>query len=326
MSGTGTFTWKDGRRYVGNYMNDKKDGHGVFTWPDGREYDGEWKDGKQHGTGVFKTAKGDLRCGEWKDGVRIRWISEAYRDDTMQQLLCCCASTEANSASVDCLEQQPAVPPPEGGVVDPISQISLSPSPEDEVQPTKAATISTGAPVKDAGAGQFTISIKKGDDACLGLDVDNTDGPSLLVDAVQEGLVKDWNAAHPECEVRPRDRIVDVNGVAGDANIIIEELSVSPSLSITIRRPVEYSVSITKPTENQFLGLELSYCAGGATLLVMQVNEGLVRSWNDAHPDLVVVKGDRVVEVNGLAGNSRELFDALVKHEVVQIKCMRALT
>merc|ERR1712113_852634 len=81
MSGTGTFTWKDGRRYVGNYINDKKDGHGVFTWPDGREYDGEWKDGKQHGTGVFKTAKGDLRCGEWKDGVRIRWISEAYRDD-----------------------------------------------------------------------------------------------------------------------------------------------------------------------------------------------------------------------------------------------------
>merc|ERR1740115_515840 len=79
--GSGTFAWKDGRRYVGNYMNDKKDGNGTFTWPDGREYDGEWKDGKQHGTGVFKTAKGDLRSGEWKDGVRIRWISEAYRDD-----------------------------------------------------------------------------------------------------------------------------------------------------------------------------------------------------------------------------------------------------
>ncbi|CAJ1328922.1 unnamed protein product [Effrenium voratum] len=84
MSGTGTFTWRDGRRYVGNYLNDKKDGHGVFTWPDGREYVGDWKDGKQHGIGVFKTAKGDFRRGEWKDGTRIRWISEAYREDGKQ--------------------------------------------------------------------------------------------------------------------------------------------------------------------------------------------------------------------------------------------------
>ena len=53
----------------------------VFRWPDGREYRGDWKDGKQHDEGVFKTAKGDLRRGEWKDGVRIRWISEAYRED-----------------------------------------------------------------------------------------------------------------------------------------------------------------------------------------------------------------------------------------------------
>lgn len=81
MSGQGTFTWKDGRIYVGRYNNDKKEGKGVFTWPDGREYDGEWKDGKQHGIGVFKTAKADFRCGEWKDGLRIRWISEAYRED-----------------------------------------------------------------------------------------------------------------------------------------------------------------------------------------------------------------------------------------------------
>ncbi|CAE7666528.1 PIP5K4 [Symbiodinium pilosum] len=84
MSGQGTFTWRDGRKYIGSYMHDRKDGHGVFTWPDGREYVGDWKDGKQHGIGVFKTAKGDYRRGEWKDGSRIRWISEAYREDGQQ--------------------------------------------------------------------------------------------------------------------------------------------------------------------------------------------------------------------------------------------------
>lgn len=40
MHGSGEFTWKDGRKYVGEYIDDKKEGHGVFTWPDGRKYDG----------------------------------------------------------------------------------------------------------------------------------------------------------------------------------------------------------------------------------------------------------------------------------------------
>ena len=41
--------WKDGRRYDGEYVNDKKEGFGTFTWPDGRMYQGEWTNGKQHG-------------------------------------------------------------------------------------------------------------------------------------------------------------------------------------------------------------------------------------------------------------------------------------
>jgi hypothetical protein len=46
MEGEGVFTWPDGRKYVGSYVDDKKEGHGVFYWPDGRKYDGMWMDGK----------------------------------------------------------------------------------------------------------------------------------------------------------------------------------------------------------------------------------------------------------------------------------------
>jgi hypothetical protein len=42
MHGVGIFTWHDGRRYEGEYFDDKKQGQGVFTWPDGRKYDGQW--------------------------------------------------------------------------------------------------------------------------------------------------------------------------------------------------------------------------------------------------------------------------------------------
>lgn len=43
MHGFGTYTWKDGRKYEGNYLNDKKNGFGVYIWSDGRQYHGYWK-------------------------------------------------------------------------------------------------------------------------------------------------------------------------------------------------------------------------------------------------------------------------------------------
>ena len=46
MHGQGEFTWPDGKKYVGNYIDDKKEGFGEFWWTDGRKYIGEWKDGK----------------------------------------------------------------------------------------------------------------------------------------------------------------------------------------------------------------------------------------------------------------------------------------
>jgi hypothetical protein len=36
MQGRGVYTWKDGRKYVGEYFNDKKHGFGIYKWNDGR--------------------------------------------------------------------------------------------------------------------------------------------------------------------------------------------------------------------------------------------------------------------------------------------------
>lgn len=40
MHGTGIYNWPDGRRYEGDYINDKKHGFGTYTYPDGRCYKG----------------------------------------------------------------------------------------------------------------------------------------------------------------------------------------------------------------------------------------------------------------------------------------------
>jgi hypothetical protein len=36
MHGKGAYRWKDGRKYEGEYENDKKNGYGIYQWADGR--------------------------------------------------------------------------------------------------------------------------------------------------------------------------------------------------------------------------------------------------------------------------------------------------
>lgn len=36
MHGRGVYTWKDGRKYDGEYVHDKKHGYGLYLWNDGR--------------------------------------------------------------------------------------------------------------------------------------------------------------------------------------------------------------------------------------------------------------------------------------------------
>jgi hypothetical protein len=43
INGHGTYTWADGRQYVGHWVNNTKQGMGYFTWPDGSSYEGEYE-------------------------------------------------------------------------------------------------------------------------------------------------------------------------------------------------------------------------------------------------------------------------------------------
>ena len=75
LHGRGVYTWPDGRKYDGEYKDDKKDGQGTYTWPDGKRYEGGWKDSKQHGEAVFTNTKGQSKKGVWENGDRVKWIS-----------------------------------------------------------------------------------------------------------------------------------------------------------------------------------------------------------------------------------------------------------
>lgn len=42
MNGKGVYSWPDGTKYEGQFINDLKNGQGVLFYTDGRKYDGGW--------------------------------------------------------------------------------------------------------------------------------------------------------------------------------------------------------------------------------------------------------------------------------------------
>ena len=85
MHGVGVFEWKDGRRYEGEYLNDKKEGYGVYSWPDGRRYEGYWRDGMQHGEGRYFMPTGGCRLGVWETGKRVKWVEQEKNIDDLKR-------------------------------------------------------------------------------------------------------------------------------------------------------------------------------------------------------------------------------------------------
>eukprot|EP00927_Polykrikos_kofoidii_P006108 TRINITY_DN12464_c0_g1_i1.p1 TRINITY_DN12464_c0_g1~~TRINITY_DN12464_c0_g1_i1.p1 ORF type:complete len:167 (+),score=39.99 TRINITY_DN12464_c0_g1_i1:51-551(+) len=80
------------------------------------------------------------------------------------------------------------------------------------------------------------ITLKKVRGSKLGVDVDLSDGETMLVEKVMDGLVLDWNKAHPGQEIRRNDRIVCVNGLANDSQRMADACSKDGILEVTLVR------------------------------------------------------------------------------------------
>ena len=83
MNGYGIFSWVEGKKYVGYYKNDKRDGFGFYL--NGHKlFIGFWKEGKQNGFG--KLVKDNVcKYGYWRDGKNEKLYSnenEFYNEFT----------------------------------------------------------------------------------------------------------------------------------------------------------------------------------------------------------------------------------------------------
>ena len=66
-NGHGTKTWKNGKKYVGEFKDGMFYGQGTLTDNLGT-YEGEFRDGKHHGQGTLTWTDGSSYIGQWKEG------------------------------------------------------------------------------------------------------------------------------------------------------------------------------------------------------------------------------------------------------------------
>ena len=80
--GLGKYFWADGKKYFGQFSQDKKEGIGKYIWSDGRVYLGFWKLNKQNGIGRYTNPNENKdKFGIWLEGKRTQWIEEEILSD-----------------------------------------------------------------------------------------------------------------------------------------------------------------------------------------------------------------------------------------------------
>ena len=76
MNGIGLFLWKDGRKYKGEYKEDKKYNFGCYFGTDEKKYEGIWENGIQKGLGRFTKKDGSFKIGYWEENQLIKPIED----------------------------------------------------------------------------------------------------------------------------------------------------------------------------------------------------------------------------------------------------------
>jgi hypothetical protein len=92
---------------------------------------------------------------------------------------------------------------------------------------------------------EFKIRLQRTAEATtLGVNVDVSAGRYLIIDSVDgTGMIGAWNAAHPEEEIKAGDKIVDVNGLSGNAGQLALVCANNEVLDILILRNFRYGTS-----------------------------------------------------------------------------------
>ena len=80
--GYGILFYNNGNKYKGEFKNDLKNGHGIFNYKNGEKYDGEYKNDLKDGRGIYYYINEEKFIGEYKEDKKNGHGIYFYKDGT----------------------------------------------------------------------------------------------------------------------------------------------------------------------------------------------------------------------------------------------------
>jgi len=103
---------------------------------------------------------------------------------------------------------------------------------------TSSSRSSPRRPLRDrrVGKGEFAVTLDKRQGGTHGIDIDWSNGEHLLIEKVNSpGLVAQWNQAHQDKKILAGHCIVEVNGIRGEAEELLEEMKKNTMLQLKVQ-------------------------------------------------------------------------------------------
>eukprot|EP00931_Biecheleriopsis_adriatica_P036126 TRINITY_DN2081_c0_g2_i1.p1 TRINITY_DN2081_c0_g2~~TRINITY_DN2081_c0_g2_i1.p1 ORF type:complete len:225 (+),score=57.18 TRINITY_DN2081_c0_g2_i1:163-837(+) len=206
---------------------------------------------------------------------------------------CCCQEEQEKSEiKITPIVQQPALTE------------SAEASPVVEEQAVTEVTKNDPAP---SGSFEFEVNLT----VPHGVSLDCTDDVSAIVKDQIIASAADWNSkASNDKKIKVFDRVKKVNGQeckdSKECKALLD--AASGNVTLTLQRPVERELVIKKPGT---LGVSINYKQSSSAIWMAGISDGLVKTWNEAHPAQAVIAHDRIKSANGVTGETGKVLDVL---------------
>lgn len=169
---------------------------------------------------------------------------------------------------------------------------------------------------------EFRVNMERHEHDTIGINLDVTDGVSLIVVDILQGAVLKWNEANrEEMHLQMHDRILEANGTRGCADGMLSVLKQNTTWELVVQRPREFRVVINR-TDALALGVDLRYAPNGKTLMISEISDGPIKEWNASSPTWQVKELDRIIELNGVRGSSQDLLSAGLDKDTLEMSIL----
>jgi hypothetical protein len=196
---------------------------------------------------------------------------------------------------------------------------------EQEVKAEPAPVLAPPAAPTPSEAWFEVLLERKDPQEKAGLHLDPVDDNAFEVINLGDGMVKSYNSTAPaNKQITPGHFVVGINDKPPKE--MLTELSTSSQIKLKIAPRMVFTVQLTKPGTGT-LGMNLTYRDGCSSMLFMGCAPGSVVDTHNksASNDQQVVAGDRITEVNGIAGDPTKMLEAMKGASTLSLKLARPM-